>query len=535
VTTERQFCEAAARVFGIKELRPEQLRAMSAVSSGGDVLAVMPTGWGKSAIYQVPASVEDRPCVVVSPLIALQQDQIASLRDAGAPPAVAIDSHTSGRAVERIWRDVEGGDARYVFLAPEQLAKDDVVARLAAVGPSFVVVDEAHCVSAWGHDFRPDYLRLADAVERLGRPPVVALTATASSAVRQEIVDRLGLRDPLVVAGGFDRPNISLDVRHHHDPSSQRASAVDAVTELIGPGLVYCQTRKDTESYAGALVDRGVEAVAYHAGLRKAERDDVHRRFHDGSVDVVVATTAFGMGIDKPDVRFVVHAAVPESVDSYYQQIGRAGRDGGEARAVMFYRPEDLSRTKRFATHRADEDLLRRAYSALRQDASTPFTELRAELGSGRALTRALNLLVQSGAVSSASDGYARTAASTSEAVARAVEVAAAAERVDLTRVEMMRSYAEGTGCRRQMLLGYFGDHLAHRCGNCDLCWHDAGDDTRNGEPAIAVDTVVSHREWGRGVVLDGDADRLVVLFDDYGYRTLALEVVRAGNLLDTA
>jgi ATP-dependent DNA helicase RecQ len=221
-------------------------------------------------------------------------------------------------------------------------------------------------------------------------------------------------------------------------------------------------------------------------------------------------------------------------VDSYYQQIGRAGRDGEAARAVMFYRPEDLSRTRRFATHRADEELLDRAYSALR-DGPTPFTELRERLGSGRALTRALNLLVQAGVVISGPDGYVRTAASVEEAVARAVEVADTAERVDLTRVEMMRSYAEGTDCRRRMLLGYFADHLAHRCGNCDLCWHDAVGDTRTGSPAIPVDAVVSHREWGRGVVLDGDADRLVVLFDDYGYRTLDLEVVRANNLLETA
>jgi ATP-dependent DNA helicase RecQ len=394
-------------------------------------------------------------------------------------------------------------------------------------------VDEAHCVSAWGHDFRPDYLRLADGLQRLSCPPVVALTATASPVVRQEIIDHLGLRNPLVVAGGFDRPNISLEVRHHHDGGAKRAAAIETIAELGGPGLVYCQTRRDTESYAEALVDKGLTAAAYHAGLHRSERDDVHVRFRDGKVDVVVATTAFGMGIDKPDVRFVVHASVPDSIDSYYQQIGRAGRDGGEARAMMFYRAEDLSRTRRFASHPVDEAMLRGVHSLLGDRAPKRLRELRADLGGGRAVTQAVNLLVQSGSLIAGRNGYERTVVSTPVAVDRVRSVAASAERVDLTRVEMMRSYAEGGDCRRQTLLGYFGDHLPHRCGNCDLCRDGDGGGTRVGEPAIAADTVVEHREWGRGVVLDGDSDRLVVLFDDYGYRTLDLDVVRAGRLLE--
>jgi ATP-dependent DNA helicase RecQ len=510
---------------------------MAAIADGRDVLAVMPTGWGKSAIYQVPAMLDGGPCVVVSPLIALQQDQIAALHDVGASAAVAIDSRQTRDAAESTWRAIEEGDATYVFLGPEQFVKDDVLARLARRRPSFVAVDEAHCVSAWGHDFRPDYLRLADGLRQLGRPPVVALTATASPVVRQEIVDHLGLRDPLVVAGGFDRPNISLDVRNHHDGDAKRAAVVDTVAELTGPGLVYCQTRRDTEEFVAALADHDVAAMAYHAGLRRAERDEVHRRFHDGSVDVVVATNAFGMGIDKPDVRFVVHASVPESIDSYYQQIGRAGRDGEAARAVMFYRAEDLSRTRRFATHRADEDLLARVYSSLTPGTPTPLGQLHPDGASGRAVTHAVNLLVQAGTVTSGRAGFTRGAVATPEAVSRAVGVSRSAERVDLTRVEMMRSYAEGGDCRRRRLLGYFGDHLPHPCGNCDRCWSDDGAttsaDTPAAAPAIATDTVVEHREWGRGVVLDGDDGRLVVLFDDYGYRTLDVDVVRSRGLLD--
>ena len=367
---------------------------------------------------------------------------------------------------------------------------------------------------------------------------MVALTATASPVVRQEIVDQLALRDPLVVAGGFDRPNIGLDVEHHHDDGAKRAAVIDAVAAASGPGLVYCQTRRETEFYADALRARGVRAVGYHAGLRSADRDDVHLQFHDGAADVVVATSAFGMGIDKPDVRFVIHASVPDSVDSYYQQMGRAGRDGEPAAAVLFYRAEDLALTKRFATHRADEDLLARVHQALSPENPKRLGDLRADLGAaGRALTQALNLLVQSGAAASGRRGFTRTTGSTAEAVANARGVAETAERVDLTRVEMMRSYAEATTCRRQTLLGYFGDHLSHTCGNCDRCWSSSvdGADALAKDPAIAVDTVVQHRKWGRGVVLDGDSDRLVVLFDEYGYRTLDLEVVRAGGLLEIA
>jgi ATP-dependent DNA helicase RecQ len=533
VTSEHHLREAAERIFGLEHLRPEQLRAMTALADGRDVLAVMPTGWGKSAIFQVPALLDERPCVIVSPLIALQQDQIAALCDAGAPGAVAVDSRQGGATAERNWEKIERGDVRYVYLGPEQFAKDDVLARLETIGPSFVAVDEAHCVSAWGHDFRPDYLRVGDGLQRLHRPPVVALTATASPAVRQEIVAHLGLRDPIVVAGGFDRPNISLEVRHHHDADDKRAAALKTIADLEAPGLVYCQTRRDTESYAEALVDRGVGAVAYHAGLRRAARDDVHRRFHDGEISVVVATTAFGMGIDKPDVRFVVHASVPDSIDSYYQQIGRAGRDGDPARAVMFYRAEDLSRTRRFATHHADEDLLQRVHSALDDGTPKRLKRLRAELGGGRSITQAVNLLVQSGSVIAGGNGYVGTSGSVAEAVERARDVAKGAERVDLTRIEMMRAYAEGGDCRRQRLLGYFGDHLPHGCGNCDRCWEEDRGAAQDIQPAVAVDTVVEHREWGRGVVLDGDANRLVVLFDDYGYRAMDLDVVRANGLLE--
>ncbi|MDF2829048.1 MAG: ATP-dependent helicase, RecQ family [Mycobacterium sp.] len=520
----------AERVFGWKSLRPEQIEAIAALLDGRDVLAVLRTGSGKSAIYQVPGAMNDGLTVVISPLIALQQDQIAGLEGSDAPRAVALHSRHRKRDVDDAWRAIDGGEATFVFLSPEQLAKDDVVGRLARAGVSLIAVDEAHCLSAWGHDFRPDYVRIPDAIGRLGRPPVVALTATASPLLRDEIVDLLGLVDPCVVTGDFDRPNIHLDVRHHTDDGDKRAAVVDTTAGLTGPGLVYCATRRDTEDYAGELRERGVDAVAYHAGLRSAERDDVHRRFHDDEVSVVVATSAFGMGIDKPNVRFVVHASVPDSVDSYYQQIGRAGRDGEPADAVLFYRQEDLGLGRFFATTHVDEDAVHAVYEALRSDRPIRLRDLRTRCGhGGRTVTQAVNLLQQAGVVTSGRRGLTRTDDDVEEALRRATEAAETAERVDRTRVEMLRAYAETDRCRRRQLLAYFGTHLDAPCGNCDTCERGAAD---RGESAIPVDTRVEHREWGPGLVIDGDDDRITVLFSEYGYRTLSMDAVREHGLL---
>ena len=307
--------EAASHAFGWTRLPEGQLEAMEAVVLGRDVLAVMPTGHGKSAIYQVPALLLDGPTVVVSPLIALQRDQIIGMAAAAdLPEAVAVNSAQSRRDTNEAWDAVRHGGAEYVFLAPEQLAKDEVVERLSRAAVSLFVVDEAHCVSAWGHDFRPDYLRLGAVLKRLGRPPTLALTATASPPVREEILEKLQMRDPYVVAQGFDRPNIRLEVERHVDDRSKRDAVVGRVAGLEPPGLLYVATRKDTCRYAGELAQRGRPTAAYHAGLKGSEREEVHERFLDGQLDVVVATSAFG--IDKADVRFVAHASTPGSVDS---------------------------------------------------------------------------------------------------------------------------------------------------------------------------------------------------------------------------
>lgn len=531
MTLADELNNAVTTTFGWEGLKPYQLDAITSLIEGRDVLAVMSTGSGKSALYQVPALRLDGLVAVISPLIALQYDQVTALQHTDAPAAVTLNSRQKAAETRQAWQALEAGNAGYLYLGPEQLTKPEVLKRLAAVRISVVAVDEAHCISAWGHDFRPDYLRIPDALDQLGRPPTVALTATASPLLRDEISERLRLRDPKKVVGGFDRPNIELDVRHVVDDDTKRRAVVEAVSELDGPGLVYCATRKDTELYADELRHRGVSARAYHAGLRSAERDEIHQRFHDDELPVVVATSAFGMGIDKPNVRFVVHASVPDTVDSYYQQIGRAGRDGDPAQAVLFYRPEDLGLGTLFATTHLDEDLVRRIVSTLRPGAPLKLARLRDKLDvRGRALTRTINLLEKADVITMGRSGVRTDGADPDDAVRRAGEAAASAERVDRTRVDMLRAYAETLRCRRQHLLAYFGDHLDGPCGNCDRCHAD--EPLPHGESAVPVQTNVDHREWGSGVVLDGDDDRITVLFDDYGYRTLSVQAVREHDLL---
>jgi ATP-dependent DNA helicase RecQ len=537
-----QLRRTAREAFGWDELRPGQLEAMEAVMAGRDTLVVMPTGAGKSAVYQVPALLLDGPTVVVSPLIALQRDQVAALTArAGSGGAVHANSTLSEKARHEAFAALQAGDVEFFFLAPEQLGKPQVLDAVAQAKPSLFVVDEAHCISAWGHDFRPDYLRLGQAVERLGSPRVLALTATASPPVRDEITSRLRLRDPVQIVRGFDRPNLRLSVEAFRDEDQKREAVVLRAMGEQKPGIVYTATRKSAEALAEALSDYGMSAGAYHAGMRASARAQVQDAFLDGSLDVVVATTAFGMGIDKADVRFVLHAEVADSIDSYYQEIGRAGRDGQPAEAVLFYRPEDLGLRAFFASATPDVQKLRKVVTLVQHaDGPVEPSALAEEMDlSATRLAGLVNLLEQAGAVEVRTDGAIDEpgdAPPPPAAAELAAELAESHKKVERSRVDMMRGYAETTGCRRQYVLAYFGEAYDEQCGNCDTC--AAG--TASEQPDAAdspypLQSKVRHASWGEGVVMRYEGDRIVVLFEDVGYRTLSLGTVQDRGLLTPA
>jgi ATP-dependent DNA helicase RecQ len=470
----------ASDVFGWHELRPGQRRAMEASIDGDDVLAVMPTGYGKSAIYQVAGAVLGGVTVVVSPLIALQADQLDGMNEyADAPRAFALNSAQGVRRNREAMDAVDSGEPVFLLLAPEQLANEEILDRLAAADVRLFVVDEAHCVSRWGHDFRPDYLRLGEFADALGRPPILAMTATAAPPVREDIVERLRMSHPVTVFEGFDRPNLYLEVVRHERKKDKNRAVVDEVERLEKPGLLYVATRKATERFRDALHEAGVKADGYHGAMRARDREEVHERFLDDASDVVVATSAFGMGIDKGNVRFVVHASVPDSLDAYYQEIGRAGRDGEPAVATLHYREADLGLQKYFAGSADDEE-----------DAEK-----------------------------------------------------AAQRRIERSRVEMLRAYAESRACRRRHLLGYFGEVVEEPCGNCDNCRsgvaYEVAEDESPGEAAahddFAVGAEVVHAEWGQGTIMERTDDTVTVFFGDRGYRTLSVELVRERELLRLA
>src|SRR4051794_30685492 len=304
VTAEVIDVEAELRL-GITSLRDEQRRAIRASARGRDALVVMPTGSGKSAVYQITGELRSGPTVIVSPLLALQHDQVRHIEESGLSNASAANSLQSRRTFDAAVDDFVRGELEFLFVAPEQLARAPVVEILARGRPSLFVVDEAHCISTWGHDFRPDYLTLADAASALGRPPVLALTASAAPPVRDEIIERLQLDDPAVVVTSFDRPEIDLTVRRFVDESEKRAALVDDAQVWSGSAIVYVATRRAAEEMRDALVGVGVAAAAYHGALNRKERARVHEAFMDGEIRMVAATNAFGMGIDKADVRVV--------------------------------------------------------------------------------------------------------------------------------------------------------------------------------------------------------------------------------------
>ena len=352
--------------WGYDAFRDGQREAVGAVLAGRDTLAVLPTGGGKSLVYQVPALVRPGVVLVVSPLVALMRDQVEALGRRGVR-AAAVHAGLGPRKTDELWTSAEHGLYRVLYLTPERLETDLFRARAPRLDVSLLAIDEAHCVSEWGHDFRPAYRRIADARSLLATAdddptPVVAVTATATPEVRRDIVEQLGLRDAVQIVQGFDRPNLVWSV-HHTQNKADQVRRVFSGTD--GAGLVYAGTRRGTETWARRLRDAGIAAEAYHAGLDRDLRDAVQDRWLRDETRVVVATSAFGMGIDKPDVRAVVHVALPPTLEAYYQEAGRGGRDGATAYAALVVSADDDRLPRSFATDgHPDADTVRAVYDA---------------------------------------------------------------------------------------------------------------------------------------------------------------------------
>lgn len=330
-------------VFGHAGFRGRQEEVVHRVVSGGDAIALFPTGAGKSICYQVPGLCRPGTGVVISPLIALMNDQILALRSKGVR-AETINSTLSAGAIDSILSDAAAGKVDFLYVTPERMMRKDFLLKLDKIPLSVIAIDEAHCASQWGHDFRPDYADLGKLAKRFPGVPRIAVTATADPVTKADMMRLLAMEDAPVYATGFDRPNISYAIKRKNDPKKQ---LLDFVTAREGrSGIVYCLSRKKTEDVVALLEARGIRAAGYHAGMEPADREESQRRFMADEVDVLVGTTAFGMGVDKPDIRYVVHFDWPASIEGYFQETGRAGRDGEPAEALMLYGLDDLARRR---------------------------------------------------------------------------------------------------------------------------------------------------------------------------------------------
>jgi ATP-dependent DNA helicase RecQ len=430
--------------FGLDEFRPKQQEVIEDVLAGRDVLCVMPTGAGKSLCYQLPAVVQGGLTIVVSPLISLMEDQVNQLRDEGIPAAV-LNSSLSPNIRRQTMSELAQGFEGLLYVAPERFWAGDFQELMPSLRPKLFAIDEAHCISQWGHDFRPDYARLRDVRQRLGGPPCIALTATATSDVRGDIHVRLGLREPRVYITGFDRTNLLYECRRVSKAAEKEQELLALLRQEPGSGIVYCATRKAVDEVtavlSGSLRDRPV--FAYHAGMDQAARTANQERFMSTPRSIAVATNAFGMGINKPDIRLVVHYNLPGTIEAYYQEAGRAGRDGRQSRCVLLFSYQDRYTQEFFIDKIGEEN----------PSADPAAVE---ELKS-----------------------HARQ------------------------RLELILQYAQTHRCRRQMILDYFGDEGAVDGCLCDVCRRGADVSTGEageGEPALSDELILLVRQMLSGV-----------------------------------
>lgn len=544
--------------FGHQAFRAGQERAIRALLAGRDVLTIFPTGAGKSLIYQLAALLLPGATVVVSPLIALMKDQEEALEGRGVDVAV-VDSTRDERAAAAEMEKLARAKAKLLYVTPERFDDEAFVRELQRTGVSLLVVDEAHCISEWGHDFRPAYLGLGHVAERLGRPTLLALTATATPWVRAEISERLGMRRPEVIVQGNDRPNLFLEARRV-DSEAERRRVLERLllgegeaeqygehpladglrAAMQGSGIVYTATTRAAREIAAWLQAKGVAADFYHGQRKQSDRARVQEQFMRGALRVIAATNAFGLGVDKPDIRFVVHRDIPASLEAYYQEAGRAGRDGDLARCVLLYRPADLGRAAFLAGGgQLTREEVRQARAGLRRRPTGSLRELQAATGLARGdLARLLELLEQQGIVATRRGRY-QLVAPDFDPDAVPLEAEERRRAFERSRLEMMRGYAELRDCRRRYILNYFGEEYpAERCDHCDNDRRQVtlSREAANGKPAdqgpFHLNQAVVHRSWGEGIVQRVTGDSVTVLFERVGYKTFDTAIVTERGIL---
>ena len=546
--------------FGHESFRPGQEEALARILAGEDLTVVMPTGGGKSLCYQVPALVRDGLTLVVSPLIALMKDQVEALEARGIA-ATFVNSTLDARQQRERLDSAVAGRLRILYVAPERLATPLFLRAMRDRPPILVAVDEAHCISSWGHDFRPAYLSIGTFLDVIAeaagkRPQVIALTATATPRVRADIAKNLAVPPDRLLITGFRRENLRLVARECDRKADKLDQVVQVARGVAGSGIVYTATRKDAESVAEALRDEGMEVGLYHAGLPDDERSRVQEDFLSGRARIIVATNAFGMGIDKPDVRFVVHHSLPGSVEAYYQEAGRAGRDGRISWCVLLHGRQDRFIHEFFLDGNCPtEENVRALWSSLlrrREDVLTlSIADLARESGvSDMATGGALRLLEDANLIARGDSSSATAEPGTDQRsrrrsttiLARGIEPAELRRRLEpllrasgerrqrgLDRVAATERYAWGRGCRHRALLRYFGDDLEGECGACDSCcdWKPK-QVAETARPASDRPPDQYKGQPKNRAAMGGGRKRRAVTVDLDEYRSVALEAVSA-------
>lgn len=552
--SQRRVRAVLRDTFGLARLRPGQAAVIDRVLAGQSTLAVMPTGAGKSLCYQLPALLLPGRTLVVSPLIALMKDQCESLRALGVA-AVQLNSATDSEEAEAAEAAVADGSARIVMTTPERLADPAFLDLLQAHPVSLLAVDEAHCISHWGHDFRPAFLEIAHALPRLGRPTVLALTATATQEIGADISTQLGIPAEGLVNTSAYRPNLDLRVVSLAKEEDKLAQVVRAARGLQGAGIVYTATVKAALAVHEALAAAGESVGLYHGKLPAAERHAAQEAFMAGERRVMVATNAFGLGIDKPDIRFVLHYQLPATLEAYYQEAGRAGRDGALARCTLLFLRGDKAIQQFFLAGRyPGEEEAKAVVEALAQPAPDgegwTLAQLQGRLARPRSkLQVTLGLLAKDGIVAKARDGTLRLLrAAPGAARLRALTEAYGRKRdLDREALERMVFYAQTGQCRWRVLLEHLeGEAAVERCGHCDNCRRIAAheavvedllrrapetgiatEDDAEDAPAFQRGDVVEVRRYGRGVVEQATALQVTVAFADRTRRSFLPEYVR--------